>query len=206
MARIARVEDLADTRDLADWQEESSALQDVGLLILRVIEGGLLAGHGSQKLFGKFGGFGLQGTAGWLESMGLKPGRLWATVAGASEMGGGLIALGLFHPLGEISTISAMAMATGKAHWGKPIWASAGGPELAVINMAVSLALIFTGSGRYSLDRMLDIKLPGWLVATTALGAAASVAYALNTSQAETLPNANDQGVEGTGEGGTAAS
>jgi putative oxidoreductase len=206
MARIAQVEDFADTNALADWQEESSALQDIGLLLLRVLNGSLLAGHGSQKLFGMFGGFGLQGTAGWLESMGLKPGRLWATAAGASEMGGVLMALGLFHPLGEISTISSMAMATGKAHWGKPIWAVSGGPELAIINMAASLALIFTGPGRYSLDRMLDIKLPGWLIATAALGAAASVAYGLNASQAETLPNANDQGVEGTGEGGTAAS
>lgn len=206
MARIARVEDLADTRDLADWQEESSALQDIGLLLLRLFDGGLLAGHGAQKLFGMFGGFGLEGTAGWLESIGLKPGRLWATVAGAAELSGGLMALGLFHPLGEIGTISAMAMATRKMHWGKPIWAASGGPELPLTNMAISLALIFTGPGRYSLDRILDIKLPGWLIATAALGAAASVAYALNTSQAATLPNANDQGVEGTGEGGTAAS
>jgi putative oxidoreductase len=61
------------------------------LLILRVVVGSLLVGHGAQKLFGAFGGHGLAGTAAWLESIGLRPGRPWALVAGLSEFGGGLL-------------------------------------------------------------------------------------------------------------------
>src|SRR5947199_8835452 len=113
--------------------------EDLGLLILRLVTGGLLAGHGAQKLFGWFGGPGLKGTAGWVQSLGLKPAQLWGPGAGAAEFGGGtMTALGLFHPLGPISEISAMAMATAKAHWGKPIWASKGGAELHGINIATA--------------------------------------------------------------------
>src|SRR5947209_4734062 len=119
-------------------REEERMMKDVGVLILRLTMGGLLAGHGSQKLFGWFSGPGLKGIAGWLESLGLKPGNLWAIGAALSEFGGGtLTALGLFHPLGPIGTMAAMSMATAKAHWGKPIWASAGGAELPVSNMAM---------------------------------------------------------------------
>jgi len=141
-------------------------IEDLGLLILRLTIGGLLGGHGSQKLFGWFGGFGLQGTAGWLESMNLKPGHLWATGAGASEFGGGLLtALGLLHPLGPIGTLAAMIMATAKAHWGKPIWGTEGGAELPVTNMAAALAMAFTGLGRFSLDTLFGIRLPRTLIA-----------------------------------------
>src|SRR6185437_13461523 len=82
---------------------EANTMRDVGLLILRLVMGGLLGGHGSQKLFGWFSGPGFSGTAGWLESIGLKPGTRWATAAAASEFGGGMLTtLGLFHPLGPI--------------------------------------------------------------------------------------------------------
>src|SRR5947199_8039757 len=96
-------------------QKETSTMRDLGLLILRLTMGGLLAGHGSQKLFGWFSGPGLKGTAGWLESLGLKPGTPWATVAAPSELGGGtLTALGLLHPLGPIGTRGGLAMARPK--------------------------------------------------------------------------------------------
>ncbi len=134
-------------------QNESSVSRDLGLLVLRLAVGGLLAGHGSQKLFGWFQGPGLKGTAGWLESLGLTPGTPWATAASASEFGGGVLTtLGFLHPLGPLGTMGAMIMATVKAHWGKPIWASKGGAELPVINMATALALTLTGPGRFSLD------------------------------------------------------
>jgi putative oxidoreductase len=146
-------------------RSESSTMRDIGLLILRLTMGGLLAGHGSQKLFGWFSGPGLKGTAGWLESLGLKPGTPWATVASASEFGGGtLTALGLLHPLGPIGTMGGMVMATAKAHWGKPIWVTQGGAELPVINLAIALALTLTGPGRFSLDQVLGIRLPRVLV------------------------------------------
>ena len=67
--------------------EES--MSDLGVLILRLVVGGLLAGHGAQKLFGSFGGPGLSGVAGWLESLGLRPGHVWAWLAGVGEFGAG---------------------------------------------------------------------------------------------------------------------
>lgn len=71
-------------------------LRNISLLVLRLTLGGMLAGHGAQKLFGWFGGYGLKGTAGWLESLGMKPGNIWAAGASASEFGGGtLTTLGL---------------------------------------------------------------------------------------------------------------
>jgi len=145
---------------------------ETGLLIVAV--GGLLAGHGSQKLFGWFEGPGLKGTAGWLESLGLTPGTPWATAASVSEFGGGVLTtLGFLHPLGPLGTMGAMIMATVKAHWGKPIWVSKGGAELPVINMATALALTLTGPGRFSLDHVFGIRLPRALVfAVTAVEAA----------------------------------
>lgn len=149
---------------------QESTAADAGLLILRLVVGGLLAGHGSQKLFGWFSGPGLKGTAGMVESMGFKPGPPWAVVASASEFGGGVLtATGLLHPLGPIGTLGSMFVAATKVHWGKPIWVTKGGAELPVINMAVALALTMTGPGRFSLDHLLGIRLPRPLVMTIAL-------------------------------------
>src|SRR5579885_1362459 len=121
---------------------------NLALLVLRLTAGSLLAGHGSQKLFGWFGGNGLDGTAKWLESMGLKPGRPWAVAAGASEIGGGmLMILGLLNPVGPLSALGSMGMATAKAHWGKPIWVTSGGAELPVTNGAITTALMLAGPG-----------------------------------------------------------
>ena len=155
---------------LVKGRNESSMMRDIGLLILRLTMGGLLAGHGSQKLFGWFSGPGLKGTAGWLESLGLNPGTTWATVASASEFGGGtLTALGLLHPLGPIGTMGGMVMATAKAHWGKPIWVTQGGAELPVTNLAIALALTLSGPGRFSLDQVLGIRLPRILIVAVAI-------------------------------------
>jgi putative oxidoreductase len=156
-------------------------MRDLGLLILRLALGGLLAGHGAQKLFGAFGGHGLKGTAGFFESgLGLKPGQFWATMAGTGELNGGLLTvLGLMFPIGPIIAIGPMVVAWGKAHWGKPIWASEGGAELPLMNVSVALALICTGAGRFSVDRMLGIRLPAWMTALTALGVAAGSYLAL---------------------------
>lgn len=146
-------------------------MTDLALLLLRVVTGGLFIGHGAQKLFGSFGGNGLSGTAGWMESMGLRPGLLWTGMAVTGELGGGLLTLlGLGGPLGPILTITAMKMATFKAHSGKPIWATAGGAELPVVNITVGAALMAVGPGRYSLDRAFGIKIPGWLTALAMTG------------------------------------
>ena len=133
-------------------------------MILRVVQGSLLAGHGAQKLFGSFEGPGLQGTSGFMEMLGLRPGRPWAVLAGLSEFGGGVLTvLGLLNPLGPLGVIGSMAMATATAHKCKPVWVTEGGAELPVTNIAASTALILNGPGKYSLDRALGIRLPAWI-------------------------------------------
>lgn len=134
---------------------------DIGLLILRLVLGLILAGHGAQKLFGWFDGPGLQGTTGWLRSLGLRPAPFWAFMAGLGEFGGGLLlALGLLSPLGSLGLIAAMLMAIILVHWGKGLWNANGGSEAPLINLAVALALALTGPGAYALDTVLGIKLP----------------------------------------------
>jgi putative oxidoreductase len=174
--------------ELAEPGETSPELRDVGLLLLRLTTGGLLAGHGAQKLFGWFGGPGFKGTAGWLRSMGLHPSKLWATSAASSEFGGGLLtSLGLLHPLGPMAEMAAMIMATVKVHWGKPIWVTTGGAELPVVDMATALALIFTGPGRFSLDRVLGLRLPRPLVIGIAIAEAIMVGIGI-VSQPAPIP------------------
>ncbi len=158
---------------------------NLALLILRVTFGGLLAGHGAQKLFGAFGGHGLQGTAGWLESLRLKPGQRWALAAASSEFGGGLLtALGLLGPVGPAATIGAMGVATGTVHWGKPVWVTSGGAELPLTNMAIASALLLTGPGALSLDRALGLRVPRWLAIPALLGARGGVTLGLLQAKA----------------------
>ena len=160
-------------------QEESVGTADLGQLVLRLAVGGLLAGHGAQKLFGWFNGPGLEGTSGWLGSIGYQPAKRWAILAGLSEFGGGsLTALGLLHPIGPIATFGAMAVATIDVHGGKPIWASEGGAELPVINMAAAAALALTGPGSVSLDRVLGVRIPPAVAGLALLAVAAGVAVA----------------------------
>lgn len=156
-------------------------MTDLALLILRLVSGLLLAGHGAQKLFGWFGGHGLAGTAGWLESLGFRPGRPWALLAGGCEFFGGLfLALGLFSPLGSLLIAAAMLTAIVKAHWPK-LWASQGGFELPLTNLAVAAAVGIAGPGAYALDALWGTTLPvelarwglllvlvGWVVALLA--------------------------------------
>ncbi len=137
---------------------------DLALLLLRVTVGSLLAGHGAQKLFGSFGGSGLEGTSGWLESMGFRPGRRWAFAAGGAEFGGGLLtALGLLNPLGPVTASSSMVVAVAKAHKGKPIWVTAGGAELPITNLAALGAVALAGPGAFSLDRAFGVRIPAWV-------------------------------------------
>ena len=142
----------------------SSRANESAPMIVRLAQGSLMAGHGAQKLFGSFGGPGIEGTSGFMEMLGMRPGRPWAYLAGLSEFGGGVLtALGLLNPLGPLGIIGSMAMATRKAHWGKPIWVTEGGAELPVLNIAVSTALMIRDPDRYSLDRVLGIRLPVWV-------------------------------------------
>ena len=91
---------------------------DAGLLVARMVFGLLMAAHGSQKLFGWFGGYGIAGTGGFFESLGFRPGRLFALAAGLAETGGGLLlALGLFEPVAAAIIVSVMVVAAVTVHW-----------------------------------------------------------------------------------------
>lgn len=125
---------------------------DFGLLILRLVVGLLLAGHGAQKLFGWFGGPGLAGFSGWLASMGFRPPRAWAVLAGLCEFAGGILfALGLYSPLGSLFIAASMLVAIARVHWPK-IWVTEGGLELPLVNLATVTAVGVTGPGAISLD------------------------------------------------------
>ena len=152
---------------------------NLAALILRLVLGGLMAGHGAQKLFGSFGGPGIEGTSGFMEMLGLRPGRPWAWLAAVSEFGGGVLTLlGFLNPIGPIGVIGSMTMATTKAHSGKPIWVTEGGAELPVTNIAAATALIVNGPGKWSLDRAFGIQLPRWLAPLGLVAVILTVIYA----------------------------
>jgi putative oxidoreductase len=160
-------------------KKQKDALRDLAHLIARGTLGGLMAGHGAQKMLGWFDGPGMKGTAQMMSYLGLEE-QPWTTLAGVSELGGGaLTALGFFHPLGPIATLGAMGIAIGKAHWGKPIWASSGGSELAVLNAVGAISLALTKPGRYSLDRLFGIRVPRTISVLTTLVVIASVIVAI---------------------------
>jgi putative oxidoreductase len=155
---------------------------DAALLLLRGVSGGLLAGHGAQKAFGAFEGPGPEGTRGIMQMLRMQPPHIWGRAAGLSELiGGSLTALGALSPIGPITAIAPMVMATTTAHWGKPIWVTKGGAELPVINMATFTALAITGPGRFSVDAALGIRVPRWMVGLTIAGVTAGTVVALAT-------------------------
>ena len=167
-------------------------------MIVRLVQGSLMAGHGAQKLFGSFGGPGLEGTSGFMEMLGMRPGRPWAYLAGLSEFTGGVLtALGLLNPLGPLGVIGSMAMATRKAHWGKPIWVTEGGAELPVLNIAISTALMIREPDAYTLDRLLGIRLPAWLGPVGLAGIILTVLYSeLGAEEAREQEQARDEARE----------
>ncbi|MGW2210462.1 DoxX family protein [Streptomyces sp. NPDC001781] len=150
--------------------------RDVGLLLLRLSTGGVLAAHGAQKLFGWFGGHGLVGTGQFMESVGFAPGRASATAAGVAEAGGGvLLALGLATPAAGAAAAGAMAGAAA-LHVPNGFFAQEGGYEYAASLGLAAAGLAVTGPGRLSLDHVLGHVLDrSWMV-PTALGVTAAAA------------------------------
>lgn len=147
-------------------------MKDSGLLLARVITGGLVAGHGAQKLFGWFEGPGWQTWTDLSESMmGMRPGRFWGTLQAGGEFGGGVLTLlGFLNPLGPIGIIATMLAASYKGHWGKPIWSAKGGAELSLSFLATAVVAGTRAPGRYSLDALLGVRLPRWFTVLTMLG------------------------------------
>lgn len=128
------------------------------LLIARLLLGGAIFAHGAQKLFGWFGGYGIKGMGGFMESLGFRPGALFATAAALGEVGGGLLTvLGLGGPIGPALIITVMIVAILTVHLPKGFWATNGGYELNLMNIAGSLFVSFAGFGAYSLDGVFGI-------------------------------------------------
>jgi putative oxidoreductase len=144
---------------------------EVGLFLIHVVVGLLIAAHGSQKLFGWFGGRGVAGTGGMMEALGLVPGRDMAVAAGAAEFAGGLLlALGLLVPVAAVLIASTYLVAGRTAHAGKGPWNASGGWEYVLVLSTVAVGLAFNGAGKWSLDHAI-----GWDVAGLWWGIGAAV-------------------------------
>ena len=160
-------------------------MKDLAQLTLRLVFGGLMAGHGAQKLFGWFEGPGLEGTEKMVRGMGLKPADRWAMAAAGSEFAGGaLTALGFLSPLGPLAAIAPMTVAATTVHADKPIWASKGGAELPVTNLAIAGALFLAGPGVFSLDTVFRTRVPWWMSALAIAGTAGGIAVVLDRQKA----------------------
>ena len=150
----------------------------VGLLVVRLIFGLGMAAHGAQKLFGWFSGPGLGGMAGFMDSMGFRPGRLFGTAIGVGEFGSGvLIALGLLGPFGPALLIVGMIVAMWTVHRTHGFFVSNNGIEVPLLYIGGALAICATGPGEFSLDAVLGFD---WLWAPNlvliAVGSAVAVA------------------------------
>jgi putative oxidoreductase len=143
----------------------------------RIVLGGYLAAHGAQKLFGAFDGPGLGPVSKGFEAIGLRPGKVMASIAGISELGGGLLtAAGALSPLGPLALLGTMAVATA-THRSNGPFAQKGGYELALTNLGGAVVLATTGPGRLSVDSLLGVTMPARTRRLAALaGAAASAA------------------------------
>jgi putative oxidoreductase len=135
---------------------------DIGILIVRVVVGLYVAGHGAQKLFGWFGGPGIDATVEGMRShLGLRPARFWVTSLSATEViGGVLMAIGFLGPLGPIAVAGTMLGATVFGHWANGPWIAKGGYELTITNLAVALAVALLGVGSFSIDALLGLIVP----------------------------------------------
>ncbi len=168
---------------MSDWaQRVHGDTVSAGLLIGRMVVGLGMSAHGSQKLFGWFGGKGLSGTTGYLESLGFRPGRPFAILAGLGEFTSGLlVALGFLGPVGPALMMAVMIVAAVQS-WNKGFFAMNGGFEVPLLYASAALALSFIGPGRFSLDAALGIapwsnlRLVAVAVGVAVVGAVGSLA------------------------------
>jgi putative oxidoreductase len=160
-------------------------------LLARVTIGVLFVGHGTQKLFGWFGGGGPEGTAQGFESMGLRPGKRNAILAGIAETTGGLLfALGAATPAAAAALTSVMATAIKTVHWEKGVWSSQGGYEYNLVLLVTGFGLTENGPGPWSVDGLLGRQRWGsaWALGALLAGAAGSAAALSAASQEEPAP------------------
>ena len=169
-------------------------LRDLALLATRLTLGGSIAMHGAQKMFGVQDGPGLKGASGMMESLGFKPGTVFASLNAATEMASGtMIALGVLGPIGPALLLSVMAVATETVHRPKGYWQQNGGFEMNAMYAINAVTLANEGYGAYSLDELLGWRerfrpMHGWLSLTAGIAAAMVV-----LAQREKKPEAQPQ-------------
>jgi putative oxidoreductase len=148
-----------------------------GLLLLRVVAGLTIAAHGTQKLFGWFGGGGLKGTAESFAGLGFRPAPLMALFAGVAETSGVLFAFGFLTPLAALAMAVVMLNAIESVHWKNGFFAGKGGYEFNLLLLTAAVAVAATGPGRFSLDHAFgwDDNLSGLWWGVGVLVAAAAV-------------------------------
>lgn len=176
----------------------------VGRLVERGLIGGLFIGHGTQKLFGWFGGPGRAGTEGMMSAIGMHPAKANALAAGVTETAGGaLIAAGLATPAAAAALTGVMTTAIKKVHLPNGVWASNGGWEYNAVLIAAVTALAEAGPGDLSLDHVLGIEVSGpkWAFGALALGVGTALATMALAGRAQPTeaPGAGtaEQAVEG---------
>jgi putative oxidoreductase len=174
-----------------------------GRLAARTLIGGLFIGHGTQKLFGWFGGPGREGTEGMMTALGMHPPKQQALLAGVGEtLGGSLVLTGLATPVGTSLITAAMTTAIRKVHLANGPWVSKGGWEYNAVLIGALAALVETGPGDLSLDHALGIerKGAGWSVASVLLGVAAG--FAAMTAGGRLAPPSGGEGDPASGPAG----
>ena len=150
----------------------------VGRLGARLLIGGLFVGHGTQKLFGWFGGPGRAGTEGMMEALQMRPARVHALLAGVTETAGGtLLAAGLATPVAASALTGVMTTAIRKVHLPNGPWNANGGWEYHAVLIGAVTALAETGPGDLSLDRVLGIERKGPAVALAALATGMATSF-----------------------------
>jgi len=182
----------------------------IGRLLLRLTVGGFFFGHGTQKLFGWFGGHGIDATSNMFDSLGMRPGRRNAIAAGTAEAAGGAaLAAGLATPLAAGAITSVMLTAINRVHLKNGPWVANGGYEYNAVLIAAALALTEVGPGELSLDHAMGNERsgPGWTLAAAAIGVAGAVgAHQLAVRQPAPPPPPEPEAEAATSGDGSAAS
>jgi putative oxidoreductase len=140
-------------------QKITSTTSGIASTILRIPVGNILMAHGAQKLFGAFGGYGLEGTGQWMASIGLEPGYLMALLSGSAEFFGGLaLVVGLLVRPASAVIAFTMLMAIVTVHISNGLFMANNGYEYALTLLIVAVSLVFSGAGSFSIDKTISAK------------------------------------------------